>query len=497
MPRPSVLLRVLLVLALSLTGRPLLAQGSAYIPLDDPALQLFEHLVARGAVTDPSPFVRPIRRIDAVAALRGATGDSATVRYLLTQWNHPDSLWEARVTLGGESFTTARLDQLHPAGIGGTRMRGDVRLSASLGRLIMVTRPTIDERASLDPDWPGLRADPNEVCCRWRFPEAYLSWQPGTFRLYYGAVGRNWGPVGLAGIAMSDIAYARQEIGLEVATRDLQMLSTINQLQDVKASNGETVHRYHVASRVGLRLGSRLHVAGWQTAIIQGNDRALEGPFRNPLMLLPLANQYGMGDVRNNVMVGVHAQYRLPGAITLQGEAALDDLMLHNRERYPDRYAFTLMATGPAPMGTAFRVFYTRASALAFRTTNPDENFTERGVGLGRGFADNDQVTAGVTRPVTPSLVGGLDLTFLRQGQGRLTDPYDAILPMKGIFLGTVERTLRLAGRIHGTLGVLAVQGEVGLSHLTNAEHRAGRTLNRMEGRLSAQLRVGTSGKFR
>ena len=30
------------------------AQGSAYIPLDDPSLPLLEHLIARGDVTDPS-----------------------------------------------------------------------------------------------------------------------------------------------------------------------------------------------------------------------------------------------------------------------------------------------------------------------------------------------------------------------------------------------------------------------------------------------------------
>ena len=48
------------------------AQASPYVPLDDPHLPLFEHLVARGEVEDPSPMVRPFRRAQAVTMLRRA-----------------------------------------------------------------------------------------------------------------------------------------------------------------------------------------------------------------------------------------------------------------------------------------------------------------------------------------------------------------------------------------------------------------------------------------
>ncbi len=482
---------------ITLAAAPLQGQASRYIALDDPALALFEHLIARGVITDPTPFVRPIRRAEAVAVLLGAKGDSANVQYLLRRWSRADSLWEGSLNFGGESFTAARLDGLHPGGIGGTRVHADLNLAASLGKLILVTRPTLDQRASLDPDWPGLRADPTQVCCRWRFPEAYLSYQPGAFRLYYGAVGRNWGPVGIAGIAMSNIAYARQEIGMEVRSHDLHMLSTMSQLQDTKSKTGATIHRYHVASRFGVQLSERVHVAAWQTTIVQGVDRSLEGPFRNPLMLLPLANQFGMGDVKNNAMVGVQAQFKLKKSTTLQIEAALDDIMLHKRDSFPDRYAFTVSATGPAIAGSAYRAMYTRASSLAFRTMNPNENFTENGIGLGRGFADNDQFTLTLSKPVAAGLLGAAEITYLRQGEGRLDAAYNAITPMRGIFLGTVERTLRVAGHFDGRVGPFALTGEAGVNHLTNADHVAGRTANRLEGRLTALINVGTSGKLR
>ncbi len=490
---PALALALLLALVPTIGAT---AQGSPYVPLDDPARPLFEHLVARGSVVDPSPFLRPFRRLDAVRVLREATGDHAAVRALLDRWDISDSVWEVVARLGGDGYTSGRRDFLLPAGDGGVRIYGDLRLGATISQLVLVTRPAIDLRASLDPDWTGARGNADLVCCRWRFPEAYLSWQPGVFRLTYGQVGRNWGPVGLPGTALSEVAYPRDEISLEVKTRDLHLLSTISQLSDTRSAQDEVIHRYHATTHLGVRISDRLHLAGWQAVVAQGPDRELEGPFRNPLILLPLANQYGMGDVGNNVMVGLQVSWR-PGRTTLQGEVVLDDFIQHNRENYPDRYALTLAATGPAPAGTAYRLLYTRASSLAFRTSNPDENFTERGVGLGRPRGDNDQLTMALTRPVAASLTTGIDLTILRQGEGRLTDPVRAVLPLRGIFLGTVERTIRLAGRASGQVGPLSLQGELGVNRVTNPNHVAGTPRTRLEGRLTGLLTLGRTGRLR
>ena len=45
---------------------------SPYVSLDHPELPLLEHLIARGDIEDPSPFVRPFRRSDAVRVLAAA-----------------------------------------------------------------------------------------------------------------------------------------------------------------------------------------------------------------------------------------------------------------------------------------------------------------------------------------------------------------------------------------------------------------------------------------
>src|SRR5690606_19404560 len=160
--------------------------------------------------------------------------------------------------------------------------------------------------------------------------------------------------------------------------------STVAFLRDTVREDGTPTRRYYVATRLGLRVGSAWQLGLWQSAVLEGPSRDVDGPFRNPMILLPLVNQFGIGDVDNNVMIGAHLGWQSEGGIGLQAELALDDLVQRNRENFPDRWAFTLRASAPGPAETSLRLWYTRASTAAFRATDPMESFTERGVGLGR-----------------------------------------------------------------------------------------------------------------
>src|SRR5689334_21688421 len=60
------------------------AQASPFLALDDPRLPLLEHLIARGDIPDPSPMMRPFRRVDAARALAAADSTiSGTSRGLI------------------------------------------------------------------------------------------------------------------------------------------------------------------------------------------------------------------------------------------------------------------------------------------------------------------------------------------------------------------------------------------------------------------------------
>src|SRR5690606_18149755 len=158
MPRP-----LALAAALLLAAGPAAAQASAYVPLDDPLLPLFEHLVARGDVADPSPMVRPFRRRDAVEALAAARaagrGDSALTARLVEAWGDPAGApWGEVVGRAGlQAYTAAGRDPARPVGPGGTRPYADLALGAVLDKVVARTRLAVEPRLSDDPDWPGRR----------------------------------------------------------------------------------------------------------------------------------------------------------------------------------------------------------------------------------------------------------------------------------------------------------------------------------------------------
>ena len=489
-----------------LLATPVAAQASPYIPRDDPRLPAFEHLIALGDVEDPSPLVRPIRRLDAVRALdsaqaRGEARDPALIAEIRSAWaeDTAEARWEVEGRLGGQGYTEARRDPLHPAGDGGVQPYVELRLQARFENLVLVSRPAIEPRVVNDPDWPGRK----DLKVSGRHAEGYVSAQFRYARFFYGQMDQNWGPVTLPGIGLSDYGYPRPAFGFDIGTARFRLAAEASTLADQTDTAGVVTHRYFFAHRLGVRLSRRFDVALWETVVVAGPDRSFDGRYRNPVTLLLLANQYGLGG-QGNLILGFDLQWRLGPRTTLQGQVGIDDLQYQNRSgptRYPDRYAFTLQATGPLRGRVAWRALYTQASSLAFRTFRPSEAFVEEGVGLGRSFADNDQVSVSLTAPVTARWLINPELTLLRQGEGRLSQP----VPPSGtiaagntpqLFIGTVERTWRAAIGVSGRQGPLAVQANGGIHYIDNAGNVSGRHRTRFVGRIQATLGLGRMGTF-
>jgi hypothetical protein len=122
-------------------------------------------------------------------------------------------------------------------------------------------------------------------------------------------------------------------------------------------------------------------------------------------------------------------------------------------------------------------------------------------VGLGRNFADMDQLSALATVPVGNRWLLTPELTVLRQGEGEIDDPFPATPAEAGelpqLFIGVVERTYRAAVGVSGRQGPLDLRASAGVHHVVNADHQEGRTVNRFEGRLQATLGVSRGGALR
>ncbi|HEU5303321.1 MAG TPA: hypothetical protein VFU40_01645, partial [Gemmatimonadales bacterium] len=362
---------------------------------------------------------------------------------------------------------------------------------------VLVSRPVVEPRLVDDPDWPGRR----DLELASRIADAYISAQFKYGSLFYGQMDRNWGPVGLPGIALSNYGYERQGLAVEIGNADVRLSALATDLQDQIDSLGRTVHRYYFVHRLQLRLSQRLTVAPWEGVILAGADRNFETRYRNPLSISYLANTIGLGD-RGNVLLGADVSWQAFGRTVLEGQLALDDFWTDNRERNRDRWAFTLGARGPLFEVAAWRALYTQVSSLALRAFNPAENFTDGGVGIGRNFSDQDQITLQVSFPVRSRWLVSPELTVLRQGEGRINDPYptpdvNGVLPTPALFIGIVERTYRAALGISGRTGPLDVLADAGFHHVVNAGHREGQTANRFEGRLQMTLGLSRGGVLR
>ena len=482
----------------------LAAQASPYVPLDDPRVPAFEHLIALGDVDDPTPFVRPFRQLDAVrvldAALAGGRArDTALIAELRRAFldDTAEAHWEIRAQGGVQAYSHARRDPLHPGGPKGARPYIDLGVGATFGNIVLASRPAIETRLVKDPDWPGRK----DLKVTGRQVEAYISAQFKYARLYYGEMDQNWGPVGLPGIGVSDYGYPHPRIGFEVGTDRLRLSAQASSLADQVDTAGQTIHRYFFAHRLDARLSKRFRLGLWETVVLGGPGRSFDGRYRNPVSLLLLANEYGLSD-RGNVLLGFDLRWRVAERITLLGQFGLDDFQYKNRSgptRAPDRYAFTLMATGPLAGRVAWRAAYTQASSLAFRTTDPVENLVDQGVGLGRSFADNDQVTLNITTPITPRWLMSPELTLLRQGEGRIGDPFPngtARGDTPVLFIGTVERTWRAALGLSGRQGPLSIQANAGLHYIQNQFNLDGRNRTRFVGRIQATLGIGRGGRL-
>jgi hypothetical protein len=503
MPRTFPTLAAAVVLAGVLAPPCVRAQASPFLPLDDPRLPLLEHLIERGDIEDPSPMVRPFRRADALRVLAQAdTGGAArlvaALRAALEEVPGGQS-WRVAARGGAQAYSHIRRDVLHPLGPDGARPYADFTGEAVFGPFALESRLAAEPRIVDDPEWPGRK----DLTLAWRFPDAYLSAQFRYGSVFYGQMDRNWGPVGLPGIGLSNYSYPQVEAGFRLGTRTLELEALARSLYDARDSLGNVVHRYFFAHRASVRPSDRFRVGLWETTVLAGVDRQFDGRYRNPLTMLLFANQYGLG-ADGNVLIGADAHWRVRGRTTLEAQLGIDDLQYENTSgagRYPNRWAFTVAGFGPLGRALGWRAYYTQASSLAFRTLDAFENFTDAGVGLGRNFDDMDQLSVTVSVPRGTRWLLTPELTLLRQGQGRINDPFPTSPQEAGqlpqLFIGVVERTWRAALDLRGTEGPLDLSLNAGLHHVVNADHQEGRTVDRFEGRFQATIGLSRQGVLR
>lgn len=451
------------------------AQASPFLAQDDVRRPLCEHLIARGDLPDPSPLDRPWKESGVPTCSIGATGNLARLD----------------LRAGVQAFSQGRRDLLQPGGAGGVRGYAEAGAAFFTGPLVAVMRGIWENRLKADPDWRGSHdlADEQVVL---RVAEAYAGIELGWASVLVGQRDRNWGPPGVPGIALSDAGYPRPDIEVQLGKQTLRFTAIATRMKDSFYSDAPLIERYFVAHRVSIRPTATLTLAGWETAVIAGQRTELQGSTRAVVPLLVIPAVFASRSHRNE-MIGGQISWRLRPRLVLSGELAIDDWNFDASNPYPQRWAATLTGAGALGAKASWQLSYTTASSLAFRTLNPDENFTDQSVGIGRLFPDNEETSIRIGLPVKASWLLTPRLALLRQGEGRIQDPFPspseaANTPAR--FIGTVAKTLWVGTALAGWQGPFQVTGEAGLRYRVNANNLSGSKQTGVEARITAT--VGT-----
>ncbi len=481
---------------------PLAAQdASAYVPVSHWSMPYVEHLIARGAVADPTPLSRPLRQADLVRSLEAA--DSAglspaerrSLRLIVADLARttpgPSGRLDATLSVAAASY--ANRDPVRPIGVGHATVAGGLAAQLLLGPVAAVTHPYFDTRLRYDPWYLGKK----DRAIAGRNAEAYVSGQWRYGEVFFGSLDRNWGPAPLEGLLHSPAPYSYAHFGIALGTSRVRLEGVLTQLDD--AADSAVVHRYLVTHRLIVRPSSSTSLALWEGSLLAGTDRALEPWYAN-ILTLGLLAQYDEGTSANSLL-GMDVQSRI-GRVRVFGSLLIDDLQVDDDtpgDAEPPSYGLTIGAQAGLS-GIAWTAFYTRVSNLAYRTPTAAETWMRRNVGLARNYADYDQLSLRGSLLVGPGLLVAPEATFLRQGEGDFRLPFPPVTTYDStptFLAGTAERTLRLAVAAELVGGPVTISGNGGVHVIGNAGHVGGREETRWVGSLTVSYRLTWEGGIR
>jgi hypothetical protein len=461
------------------------AQVSPYLPTDDPRMALVEHLIARGAIRDPSPLERPFRKSDLVAALNQSSNPIA-LRLAAELAPGRGSLG---VRAGPSAYTQGRRDLLQDGGDGNPGLYSEIQAEFAEGHVVFAGRASYDTRLSDDPDHPPLEwlvNDRKNV----RLIDLYLGVQARWGSVHIGQMARNWGPAGIPGVPLSDAASPRPDFGVTLGHGAIRFSSIATRLRHDTTASGGTIERYFVAHRLSLRATPALTVAAWEVGVIAGSAGDLDGSTRAIVPLLAIPALVASKSHRNE-MIGGDISWRPSPAFRLEAQLAIDDWNFDANNPYPQRWAGAVSGAGALGRSASWRASYTTASSLAFRTLNPEENIVDQGIGIGRLFPDNEIVDLSVGIPLRETWLVTPRMALLRQGEGRIEAPFPTFAEASSTparFIGVTATSLWTGLGVAGGYRRLQASAEGGLRHTSNAGHVTGRTSTTLEGRIAVTL---------
>jgi len=349
----------------------------------------------------------------------------------------------------------------------GVRARGAV----VAGPLVAAVRGSFDPRLKDDPEYTGRR-DRGLVG---RFDDAYVALQGSVGELFVGRAARSWGPARADGFLVGAYAYSYDHLYLRLGRPALHASAILTRLDDFKAGGDTLYQRFLAAHRVAVRWRG-LEAAIEESLIYGGRGRTAEAAFANPFNVYTAALFNGEGGDGNS-LVTLDLALRSRGAGVFAAQLMVDDLQIDDCSggcEEPPSFGYTLSAEGLPMVGDQrWFALYTRVANLAYRTPQPWETYTMRGVGLGRGFSDYDELRLGLDLALPSALPSAPPLRAYvarqRQGAGDYRLPYPAVAQYAStptFLTRPVTTVVRAALSGSGSFGALAIGADVGYNRV-------------------------------
>ena len=371
-----------------------------------------------------------------------------------------------------EDFQSSRLT--HPAGYESYRAGFAAHSS---DKIFAYGNFSLDQRKAKDPFYSGKK---------WRglaggVEQAFVAYQTKTIDLMFGRFASFWGPreslVLAATNNLDGFAYTVRWGHLVISYR-LARLDGQNSLTD---SGAVFENRYFAGHRLDLHLADNLRIGLFETVIFAGAGRTLELNYLNPLLFFH-AEQLN-DNINDNTLLGLDASYSPAKRLRLFGQLLIDDFQIEKKsqgDQEPNEYG---LLVGGEVIDVMPRVDvqleYTRVTNRTFNQPLPRNRYEYQHSLLGAAEGnDYDLLRAEVTRWFGEYMRGLMTLSYHRQGEGSVYEPWSSPwLDIQGSYrepfpTGVVEKTLSVGLGIAGFIGNhVFVQGMTGLMHHANFDH--------------------------
>ncbi len=521
-PRSADVASALIAIILLLAPTSLRAQdASPYLALDHWAYPVLELWIARGDVTELSPFTRPYRVADVLRAAERLQQDDlpaseaglrdrlvAELSDLAGSATRPSvagdetttGFLEVRLEAGGRFVTQTHPDPLQavldgPFSDGRVLERLEVIASASSPYVAGGVRIRRDGIYRHDPRFPDGQVTPrrdglvtNDLSVR--LEEGYVELQLPYLRLAVGRLDRDWGPAGTGGFLRSANPYSQDELTYRFGTDRIFLVGSISAPSDF----GTDTVRYVSMHRLEVRPSDRLILAVSESVVYGGPDARFRFALANPIGIWQIA--LDDGDVPHNKLGQADVWWRATRGLALTGSLLADATNLEGSCcQLGGSFGVELADLAP---GLLVRGQATFIQSLAYRTELPWEEYSVDRVGFGWDKTDLVLATLEADWFASPVLRISPRLELQVRGEGDFRQPRppgDELPDFPRLFVGVRETTLRpaIGGRWIGDGDVrIDIEWDAGVSIISDYANTEGDDRTEFTG--SVAVRLATPG---